>query len=61
MWSFWKFTRYGWGWDIGPVFGYWLVWAREDCWLRCYVSNDATPPDDYNRGFTIMRRYVRAQ
>jgi hypothetical protein len=58
---FWKWTHYGWGWDFGPVFGWWLVWAtsehRPDRSM-IYVSNDATPPDRNStgtRGFFIRR------
>jgi len=30
---FWKWTHYGWGWDFGPVFGWWLVWAWACYWV----------------------------
>lgn len=42
-------THYGWGWDIGPIFGWWFVWSRSEYRegrLAIYVSNDATPPDN---------------
>lgn len=40
-------THYGWGWDIGPIFGWWFVWSHcDDGRLSVYVSSDATPPDN---------------
>jgi hypothetical protein len=58
-WRLWLFTRYSWGWDIGPVFGYWLVWSKPPLgrrWPFVYVSNDATPPRaEGARGFYIAR------
>lgn len=54
---FWKWAHYGWGWDFGPVFGWWLVWSRSGGGpLHVYVSNDATPPDTpRTRGFFLYR------
>lgn len=55
---FWKLTIYSWGWDFGPVFGYWFVWSRAESKRHVYISSDATPPNsDFNRGFTISHRY----
>ena len=57
----WNLTLYGWGWDIGPVCGYWLVWAKSPLGRKrpfIYVSNNATPPRSGPhgaRGFYIAR------
>lgn len=48
------FERYGWGWEIGFMWRWWLVMSRCD-WPCLYVSNDATPPCDRNRGFYVWR------
>ncbi len=54
------FTNYGWGWDLKLTpWGWWLVWSRgEGDGLRVYISNDATPPCDDNRGLTLFRWYA---
>lgn len=52
-----RFTKYSWGWDVGPVFGYWLVWSHCEG-KHLYVSNDATPPYAGNTGLTLFRRWT---
>ncbi len=51
------FTHYGWGWDIGPLFGWWLVYSTCENRYHLYISSDATPPCDDNRGVTLFARY----
>ena len=57
-------TVYSFGWELR--LGKWyLVSAVDDGWKYLYVSDDATPPDDYtdykNRGFFIRKRRWSAE
>ena len=48
-------TGYHWGWETKLPGGWWFVWSRSGHPLWVYISNDATPPKNRNRGFFIWR------